>query len=144
MRKVVGDVIGRCDTYIRNKASKHAPYRLMKSPDTPSRAWKSIALDFITKLFLSTNPIIGIEYDAIMVITNKLTKYAYFIPWKTTATAENIAYKILEVIVANYGMPDEIILDRDKIFTFKVWTTLLALFGVVRKLSTAFHPQIDG
>jgi len=144
MRKVVGDVIGRCDTCIRNKASRHAPYGLMKSPDTPSRAWKSIALDFITELPLSTDPITGIEYDAIMVITDRLTKYAYFIPWKTTATAEDVAYKILEVIVANHGMPDEIISDRDKIFTSKVWTTLLALFGVVRKLSTAFHPQTDG
>jgi len=38
MRKVVGDVIRRCDTCIRNKASRHAPYGLMKSPDTPSRA----------------------------------------------------------------------------------------------------------
>jgi len=144
MRKVIEDVIERCDICIRNKASRHAPYGLMKSLDTLSRAWKSIALNFIIELPLFTDLIIRIEYDAIMVIIDKLTKYAYFIPWKTTTTAEDIAYKILEVIVANHSMLDEIILDRDKIFTSKVWTTLLALFGVVRKLSTAFHPQTDG
>jgi len=92
----------------------------MKSFDTPSRAWKSITLNFITELPLSTDPIIGIEYDAIMVIANRLTKYAYFILWKTIAMAENVAYKILEVIVANYSMSDEIILDKNKIFTSKV------------------------
>ena len=144
MRKMVEEVIGNCDTCIRNKSSRHAPYGLMKSPDTPARAWKSIALDFITELPLSTDPTTGIEYDAILVITDRLTKYAYFLPWKTTATAEDVAYELIRTIIANHGVPDEIISDRDKLFTSKVWTTLLALLGVIRKLSTSFHPQTDG
>jgi len=144
IRKTVEEIIGNCDTCIRNKLSRHAPYGLMKSPDTPARAWKSIALNFITELPLSTDPTIGIEYDAILVITNRLTKYAYFLPWRTTATAEDVAYELIRTIIANHGVPDEIISDRDKLFTSKVWTTLLALLGVIRKLSTSFHPQTDG
>ena len=144
MRKMVEEVIGNCDTCIRNKSSRHAPYGLMKSPDTPARAWKSIALDFITELPLSTDPTTGIEYDAILVITDRLTKYAYFLPWKTTATAEDVAYELIRTIIANHEVPDEIILNRNKFFISKVWTTLLALLGVIRKLSTSFHPQTDG
>ena len=37
MRKVVKDVVSSCNTCIRNKATHHAPYRLMKSPETPPR-----------------------------------------------------------------------------------------------------------
>jgi len=144
MRKTVEEVIGNCDTCIRNKSNRHAPYGLMKSPDTPTRAWKSIALDFITELPLSTDLTIGIEYNAILVITDRLTKYAYFLPWKTTATAEDVAYELIRTIIANHEIPDEIISDRNKLFTSKVWTTLLALLSVIRKLFTLFHLQMDG
>jgi len=144
IRKSVEEIIGNCDTCIRNKSSRHAPYGLIKSPNTPARAWKSIALDFITKLSFSTNPTISIKYNTILIITDRFTKYAYFLPWRTTATAKDVAYELIRTIIANHGVPNEIISDRDKFFTSKVWTTLLALFGVIRKLSTSFHPQTDG
>jgi len=144
MRKTVKEVIGNCDICIRNKSNRHAPYGLMKSPDTPARAWKSIALDFITELPFSTDPTTGIEYNAILIITDRLTKYVYFLPWKTTATAEDVAYEFICTIIANYEVFNEIISDRNKLFTSKIWTTLLALLGVIRKLSTSFHPQTDG
>lgn len=144
MRKTVEEIVGACDTCIRNKAARHAPYGQLKSPDTPSQPWKSIALDFMVELPLSKEPLTGVEYDAILVITDRLTKYAYMIPWLTTATADDLAYAIVRIIVSNHGVPDEIISDRDKLFTSKMWTTFMALLGIVRKMSTAFHPQTDG
>jgi len=143
IRKMVEEVIRNCDTYLRNKSNRHAPYGLMKSPDTPARTWKSITLNFITELPLSIDPTIGIEYNAILVITDRLTKYTYFLPWKTTATAENVTYELIRTIIANHGVPNEIILNRNKLFISKVWTTLLALLGIIRKLFTLFHPQTD-
>jgi hypothetical protein len=53
LRKIVEKVITNCDTCFRNKTTKHAPYGQMLSPRTPSRPWKSIALDFVVKLPLS-------------------------------------------------------------------------------------------
>ncbi|APA13902.1 hypothetical protein sscle_11g086720 [Sclerotinia sclerotiorum 1980 UF-70] len=47
-------------------------------------------------------------------------------------------------IVSIHDIPDEIISDKDKLFTSKFWSTLMALLGIKRKLSTAFHPQTDG
>jgi len=143
MRKSVEEVIGNCDTCIRNKLNRHAPYELMKLPDTPARAWKLITLDFITKLLFSIDPTISIKYNAILIITNRLTKYVYFLSWRTTATAENVAYELIRTIIANHGVPNEIILDKNKLFISKVWTILLALFNVIRKLSISFHPQTD-
>jgi hypothetical protein len=144
MRKLVTRIVGDCDTCIRNKASRHAPYGQLKSPSTLSLPWKSIAWDFVVKLPLSKEPVTGKESDSIFVITDRLTKYAYMIPFNETCTAEDIAYVFLREIVANHGTPDEIISDRDKLFTSKFWTTLIALLGTKHKLSTAFHPQTDG
>jgi hypothetical protein len=95
------------------------PYGQLKSPAVPTGAWKSIALDFIVKLPLSRDPLTGVLYDSILVITDRLTKYGYFVPYLEASDAEALAYTFLRVIVANHGMPEEIISNRDKLFTSK-------------------------
>ena len=116
----------------------------MQSPKAPEGPWKSIALDFITKLPKSEEPLTRIKYDSILVINDRLTKYAYFLPYLEASTAEDLAYAFLRVIYANHGMPEEIISDRDKLFTSKFWKSLVDQLGVKHKLSTAYHPQTDG
>ena len=37
MAKQVRKYIDKCETYIRDKPARHKPYRLMQSPDAPSR-----------------------------------------------------------------------------------------------------------
>jgi len=59
------------------------------------------------------------------------------------AIVKNIAYKILKIIIANYNIFNKIILNKNKIFIFKIWTILLALFKMIKKLFTAFHPQTN-
>ena len=143
MRNVVKEVVSNCDICIRNKSARHAPYGLMKSPATPAKPWKSVALDFVVKLPLSTDPVTQVKYDSILVITNRLTKYAYIIPYKESSTAEQMAFTFIRWIVAQHGTPDEIISDRDKLFKSKFWTSLMAQLGVKKKMSTAFHAQTD-
>jgi hypothetical protein len=111
---------------------------------TPPAAWKSVAWDFIVKLPLSKEPMTGVVYNSILVIVDRLTKYAYFLPYKEASTAEELAYIFMKTIVANHGVPDEFISDRDKLFKSKFWTILMASIGVKQKISTAFHPQTDG
>ena len=64
-----------------------------------------MALDFMTKLPLFKKLIIGVIYDSIMVVTNRLTKYAYFIPYFKNFLAEDLAYIFYKYIVANHGFP---------------------------------------
>ena len=144
IRGVVKEVVTTCDTCIRNKSSRHAPYGLMKSPSTPNQPWKSVALDFVVKLPPSKDPMTQVVYDSILVITDRLTKYAYMIPYWESSTAEQMADTFLRWIIAQHGTPDEIISDRDKLFKSRFWATLMARLGINRKLSTAFHPQSDG
>jgi transposase InsO family protein len=144
IRKMVKDVVNGCDTCIRNKSTRHAPYGLLKPPLTPDKPWKSISLDFVVKLPLSKDKWTNNEYDSILVVVDRLTKYAYFVPYKEASTADQLAQVLLKTIITNHGVPDEIISDRDKLFTSKFWTTMTALLGAKRKLSTSFHPQTDG
>jgi hypothetical protein len=75
-----------------------------------------IILDFVVKLLLLQDLITGIEYDFILVITDRLTKYIYIILYFKANTVENLAYVFLKVVVANYSALEEIISDRDKFF----------------------------
>jgi hypothetical protein len=62
-----------------------------------------MALDFITKLPLFRELMTGIIYNSIMIITDRLTKYAYFIFYFKSFLAEDLAYIFHKYIVANYG-----------------------------------------
>ena len=79
IRKVVKDVVSLYNIYIRNKATYYTPYGLIKLLETLLRPWKSIALDFVVGLPLLKDPIIGLEYDSICVVTDRFTKYAYMV-----------------------------------------------------------------
>ncbi|KFY32530.1 hypothetical protein V493_00106 [Pseudogymnoascus sp. VKM F-4281 (FW-2241)] len=106
-------------------------------------AWKSIALDFIVKLPPSKDPLTGVEYDSILVITERLTKYGKFIPYLEASDAEALVYTFLRVILADHGLPEEIISDRDKLFTSKFWKSLMALLGTNYKLAMAEATKVS-
>ena len=80
-------------------------------------------MDFIVKLPLSKDTITDIKYDSILVVVDRLTKYAHFIPWKEKGNAKDLAKVILKKIIANHGIPQSIISNRDKFFTSKFWNT---------------------
>jgi hypothetical protein len=75
-----------------------------------------IVLDFVVKLLLSQDLITRIEYDFILVITDRLIKYTYIILYLKASIAEDLAYIFLKIIVANYSALEKIISDRDKFF----------------------------
>ena len=82
-------------------------------------AWTSVTLDFIVKLLKSKELITKIVYNLIFVIMNRLTKYEYFIPYKKASSAEDFIYTFYKYMIGNYRLPEEIISDRDKLFTSK-------------------------
>jgi len=76
-------------------------------------------LNFIIKLSKSKERVTRTTYDSILIVTNKLIKYEYFLSYKKATFAEDLTYTFLRMIVANYELSDEIILNRDKLFTSK-------------------------
>jgi hypothetical protein len=103
-----------------------------------------MALDFVTKLPLFRELITGIIYDSIIVVTDRLTKYTYFIPYLESFSAEDFAYIFYKYVIANHGFPQRIINNRDKLFTSRFWKLLMDLSGVYHKLLTIYYLQTDG
>jgi hypothetical protein len=62
-----------------------------------------VALDFVIKLPLFRELMIGVIYDSIMIVTDRFTKYAYFISYLESSSTEDLAYIFYKYVVANYG-----------------------------------------
>jgi hypothetical protein len=82
-------------------------------------------LDFIVKLLLSKEALTEITYNLILIITDRLTKYAYFIPYKEGLTAEELVYTFNRNIIANHGILEEIINNKNKLFIANFWKSLI-------------------
>ncbi len=100
-------------------------------------------MDFVTGLPISADWK-GDSYNSILVIVDRLTKMVHYEPVKVTIDAPGLAEVIIDVVVRYYGVPESIVTDRGLLFTSKFWSSLYYFLGIKKKLSTAFHPQIDG
>ena len=100
-------------------------------------------MDFVTKLSISTDWKDN-SYNFILIIIGLLMKMGYYEPVKVIIDASGLAKVILEVVVWHYSLPNSIVSDRGLLFTSKFWSLLCYIFEIEQKLSTAFHPQIDG
>ena len=69
-------------------------------------------MDFITGL-----PGTNKQHDSIMVVVDKLTKVAHFVPVKIMHTSANIAEFFMKEIARLHGIPRTIFSDRDTNFT---------------------------
>ncbi len=74
-------------------------------------AWKFIILNFIIKLFLFKDSIINVSYNSILIITNRLIKYAYFINYLKAFNAEDLVYIFLQTIFTNHNISAEILFN---------------------------------
>lgn len=141
LRKDVKHWVSTCESCQRNKARNQKPGGLpSQSLEIPSKPWASIGMDFITQL-----PKTSADHDAILVVVDRLTKKAEFIPTTTTATAPETARLFFKHIFKEHGIPIQgIVCDRDSKFTSNFWKELIRLCGTTLNMSTAFHPQTDG
>ena len=105
----------------------------------PNLKFKSISMDFIVGLPKSQN-----NFDSIMVVVDRLTKIAHFIPTVTTVTAYGVAELFMREIFKHHKILREIINDRYRKFISEFWTTLFKLCRTKIKLSSAYHPKTDG
>jgi IS30 family transposase len=106
--------------------------------EVPKQPWEWIIMDFITKLPISEGN------DMIIVVVDRLTKYAYMIPTTETIDARQIANLLLRYVFTNHGTPSKITSDRDKLFTSNMWQSLADQLGIEHRLSTAYYPQTNG
>ncbi|SAM86334.1 related to Gag-pol polyprotein [Ustilago bromivora] len=134
----IADYVASCPVCAIYKAPRHQPYGLLQPLAMLEWPWGSILLDFIEGLPLSTG------YDSILVIVNRLTKYAILAPTNKMVTVEQTAVLLWRHLVRCFGVPDHMVSNWGKQFISKVWKEFARIMGAKHSLSMAYHPQTDG
>jgi hypothetical protein len=75
-----------------------------------------------------------------MVVVEKLTKVAHFIPIKTTHKEVNIAYIYMKEVAKIHGVTKPIVSDRDPKFTSNFWKGLFKCFRENLNITTTHQP----
>lgn len=97
-------------------------------------------MDFMLDLVPTTRD----EFDTILVILDRLTKRAHFVPTLKASSAKDTACIFLREHVRLHGFPDLIVSDRNFRFLSAFWKELTASQGSQLRVSTAFKPSTDG
>ncbi|PSN68632.1 hypothetical protein BS50DRAFT_491075, partial [Corynespora cassiicola Philippines] len=63
-----------------------------------------IAIDFVTRLLTSYNPVFKILYNTILVVIDRFIKYVEIILFKDNYTALKLVQVILNRVVRYYGL----------------------------------------
>ncbi|KAL5713694.1 hypothetical protein ACHQM5_015747 [Ranunculus cassubicifolius] len=119
--------------------SEHVPsLGLLQPLPIPQVPWNDISLDFIEGLPISAGKSI------ILVIVDRLSKYAHFFAMKHPIYAQSLATLFLDEVYKLHGLPSTIVSDRGSIFLSQFWSKLFSLLGSHLARTTAYHPQSDG
>jgi len=138
MLRDVEHLVRRCA--VCQLAKSHVlPHGLYSPLPVPLAPWEDVSLDFIMGL-----PRTQRHKDAIMVVVDRFSKMAHFLPCHTTHDATQIANLYFKEIVKLHGIPKSMLSDRDTKFLSHFWLTLWRNMGTHLKFSTTCHPQTDG
>ena len=101
-----------------------------------------MGIDFVGPLPESKNR--DGTFDSITVVICLLTGMVHLIPSCIDYNARQIAELVFEQIYKLHRLPKHIISDWDLLFTSTFWTCLNQLIGTKLKMSSTYHPEIDG
>lgn len=135
MKKYVAEHIAKCMECQRVKVEHRHPAGFLQPLSIPEWKWEVVTIKFITKLPRSSQ-----QHESIMVVVNKLTKAAHFVPVKSTHKVIDIAEIYMKEIARLHGIPKAIVSDIDLEFTSNFWKGLFKEFGMSLNLSTTYHP----
>lgn len=138
MRQDVKAFVSSCIVFQRTKYSTQKPAGLLQPLPVPSQVWEDVSMDFIVGLPASRG------YTTIMVVVDRLSKYANFTPLSLRFDALRVARLFIDTVVKHHGFPKTLVFDRDPIFLSDIWKDMLRLSGCTMHFSTAYHPQSDG
>ena len=138
MSQDIKKYVSTCDICQKAKPQRHAPVGLLQPIPIPSQLFEVVSMDFILELPSSSG------FDNILVIMDKLTKYAIFIPTTISVTEVETAKLFLHHIISKFNISQQVIMDRDARWKGEFWKEICKRMGMVRSLTTAYHPQADG
>jgi hypothetical protein len=139
LKKDIANYLAKCLECQQIKAEHRHPVGLLQPLPIPEWKWETISMEFITRL-----PNLTKQNDVIMVVVEKLSKSAHFVPVKSTCKALDIANIFMKEIFILHGMPKEIVSNRDTKFTSRFWKSLMVGFQTKLLFSTLITLKLMG
>jgi hypothetical protein len=124
LKSAIQKSVDNCLTCKQSKPDRSRYPGLLQPLPVPDSAWQIITMDFVEGLPLSGSA------NCILVVIDKLVKYAHFLPLRHPFTAQSVAKLFLDSVYKLHGLPQSIVPDRDKIFTSLFWRELFRLAHV--------------
>lgn len=139
MKADIEDYVRGCVVCAAIKPSQRVPAGLLQPLPIPHRPWEVISLDFVGPLVRTKD-----YYDAVLVVVDKFSKMAHFIPTTMKVTATKAAKLLIDNVFKLHGLPSSLISDRDPRFTAGLWREVFRAWGTKLSMSSSYHPQTDG
>ena len=130
--------MAECLVFQQNKVETIKTLGLLQPLSIPSQRWEEISMDFITVLPKSEGRSI------IMVVVDRITKYAHFCALSHPFKASTVATTFTDTILKLHGNPNITVSDRDPIFTRNFWIELFSCLGTQLAHRSSYHPQSHG
>ncbi|KGK36179.1 hypothetical protein JL09_g4670 [Pichia kudriavzevii] len=108
MLKSVKRYCQRCTVCQKTKPETTGQRGLFSPLPIPEGRWTDISLDFVTGVPRCKN-----GHDMILVVVDRFTKMAHFIPTRKTATAEQCAKLMVDNCFKLHGIPKRMVSDND-------------------------------
>jgi hypothetical protein len=112
-----------CLVFQQNKVETIKTPGILQPLSIPTQCWEEVSMDFITGLPKSEGT------SVIMVIVDRLTKYAHFCALYHPFKDSTVSIAFMEIVQKLHGIPKIIVSDRDPIFTRHFWTKLFSCLG---------------
>lgn len=138
LEKDIGNFIRGCDICQCCKYDPSTYPRLLRPLPIPMAFWLEGSWDFIEGLHPSK------LFEVIMVMVDRLTKYAHFVALRYPMTTKGVAQAFPSNVYKLHGLPSTIVSDRDAIFLSSFGQEFFKLQGAELHLSTAYHPKLTG
>lgn len=131
MRQTVQHFVEQC-TMCKQAKPEHVKYpELLKPLAVPKEAWQVVSLDFVEELPRSAG------FTTVLVVVDKLTKYAHILPLAHPDTAMQVAQTYIDNVFKLHGMLEALVSDRDKVFTSHFWQALFKLSKTELRMSVS-------
>ena len=101
--------------------------------------WEVISMDFVVGF-----PLTCLRHNAILVVVEKLTNSAHFIPVRDTYDVTDVEMVFINDIVHLHGVSKKIIYDRDPKFTSRFWISMQEALGSELNLISSYNTEVDG
>jgi hypothetical protein len=136
----VKQYVQNCHICKKIKTARDKYHELLNSLSMLNRSWTNIIFDFVTKLFDNK------DYNAILMIVNKLSKMHHYISCTTNeneTTIEETIKLFIQHVWKLHELSITMISNKDSKFISLIWNTICRMLRIKTKLFTAFHSKTN-